>query len=325
MSSTPLFDPLQTGPGPAPAASRPGAPARCIVEMIGDTPLLRTRRIRPANPHVELLLKAEWFNPGGSVKDRAARQIILDAEARGDLGPGRRLLDASSGNTGIAYAMIAASRGWEVEICLPANANAERKRLLAIYGAHVVPTDPMEGTDGAIREARRRVAAAPERYYYADQYSNPSNWQAHLKTTGPELWAQTDGALTHLVAGLGTTGTLMGTGRYLKARDPSITLVAVQPDSPYHGMEGLKHLETAMVPSIYDPLVPDVFEEQETEEAFAMARRLAREEGLLVGISGAGIVAAALRVASRLERGVVVAIVPDGGNRYLSDRFWTEP
>ena len=294
-----------------------------VVDRIGNTPLIKTRRIRPEGD-VQLLLKAEWFNPGGSVKDRPARQIILDAEASGALTPGKIILDASSGNTGIAYAMIGASRGYPVEICLPSNASQERQQLLQIYGAHVIKTDPMEGTDGAIKEARRRVAAEPDKYFYADQYSNDSNWRAHYLTTGVELWEQTCGQITHFVAGLGTSGTLMGTGRRLKEFNPEIELVAVQPDSPYHGLEGLKHMETAMVPSIYDAGLPTRFEEQETEEAFDMAKRLAREEGLLLGVSGAGVFATALRVANELDHGVVVAMMPDSGTRYLSDRFWYE-
>ena len=295
-----------------------------VVERIGNTPLLRPRRIVPASG-AQLLLKAEWFNPGGSIKDRAARQIILDAEASGALTPGKTILDASSGNTGIAYAMIGASRGYEVEICLPANASKERKQLLNLYGATVVETDPMEGTDGSIIEARRRANDRPETYFYADQYSNESNWRAHYLTTGVELWQQSDGKITHLIAGLGTSGTLMGTGRRLLEYNPNIELIAVQPDSPYHGMEGLKHMETAIVPPIYDAGLPTRFEEQETEEAYSMARRLATEEGLLVGPSGAGAFAAALRIANTLDdRAVVVVMMPDGGSRYLSDRFWNE-
>lgn len=293
-----------------------------VVDRIGGTPLLKLHHLGPKRPGVEILLKAEWFNPGGSVKDRPARQIVLEAEAAGLLGRGKVLLDASSGNTGIAYAMIGASRGYQVEICLPANASVERKRLLAIYGATIISTDPMEGTDGAIRDARRRVAEFPERYFYADQYSNPANWRAHYLTTGPEIWTQTGGRITHFVAGLGTSGTMMGTGRYLKEHKPAVQLVAIQPDSPYHGLEGLKHMATAMVPAIFDPALADLTLEQNTEEAWDITRRLAREEGLLVGVSGGAAVAAALRLAEGLEQGVIVVVVPDGGLRYLSEPHW---
>lgn len=293
-----------------------------VVERIGRTPLLQLHHVGSRRSAVQILLKAEWFNPGGSVKDRPARQIVLEAEAAGHLRAGKVLLDASSGNTGIAYAMIGASRGHPVEICLPANASVERRRLLAIYGATIILTDPMEGTDGAIREARRRVQEAPERYFYADQYSNPANWRAHYLTTGPEVWTQTGGHITHFVAGLGTSGTMMGTGRYLKEQNRAVQLVAIQPDSPYHGLEGLKHMATAMVPAIFDPGLADLNLEQSTEEAWDITRKLAREEGLLVGVSGGAAVAAALRLAEGLSEGMIVVVVPDGGLRYLSEPHW---
>lgn len=299
-----------------------------LLELIGNTPLVRLRRLAPASTgsSVELYIKAEWFNPGGSVKDRAARHIILDAERRGLLGRGKILIDSSSGNTAIAYAMIGASRGHPVHICLPSNANQERKALLAIYGATVILTDPLEGSDGAIRRVRELVAADPARYFYADQYSNEANWRAHFETTGPEIWTQTGGRITHFIAGLGTSGTVMGVGRYLKQQRPSVQILAVQPDSPFHGLEGLKHMETAIVPAIYDADVHDRIVEIDTEEAQAQTRRLARDEGLLLGISAGAAVLAGLREAAALQArgqsGVIVVVAPDSGERYLSEHWW---
>jgi S-sulfo-L-cysteine synthase (O-acetyl-L-serine-dependent) len=271
-------------------------------------------------------LKAEWLNPGGSVKDRTARAILRDGLRRGLL-PGRRLLDASSGNTGIAYAMLGAAAGIGVTICLPANASPERRALLEIYGAEVVLTDRMDGTEGAALRARELAAADPERYFYADQYSNPANPQAHRETTGPELWAQTGGRLTHFVAALGTTGTMMGTGGYLKERNPSVVLVGVQPDSPYHGLEGLKHLATTtQPPALYDPGLPDVVAEIPTETADRHARWLARATGLLVGWSAGAAVSVAVDLARREPNACVVAIGCDTGARYLSDPHrWEGP
>lgn len=298
-----------------------------LFDLVGNTPLLRLRAWESAG--VELYLKAEWFNPGGSVKDRAARHILLDAERRGLLTSGKVLIDASSGNTAIAYAMLGAARGYPVHIFLPENANVERKRLLSAYGARVTLTDPMEGSDGAIRRVRETVAADPERYFYADQYSNEANWRAHYETTGPELWAQTGGRVTHFVAGLGTSGTCMGVGRYLKEKRPGVEIVAVQPDTPLHGLEGLKHMETALRPGIYDPTVHDRVVEVDTEEAQGLARRLVREGGVFVGVSGAAAVVAGLSVAREVERrgesGVVVMVAPDGGSRYLSEHWWHPP
>lgn len=297
-----------------------------IFDLVGHTPLLRLRALERPGSGVELHLKAEWFNPGGSVKDRAARHIVLDAERRGLLRAGKVLIDASSGNTAIAYAMLGAARGYPVHIFLPENANTERKQLLAVYGATVTLTDPLEGSDGAIRRVREVVAADPERYFYADQYSNDANWRAHYETTGPELVEQTGGRLTHFVAGLGTSGTCMGVGRYLKATVPGVEVIAVQPDTPLHGLEGLKHMETALLPAIYDPSVHDRVEEVDTEEAQGMARRLVRESGLLVGVSAAAAVVAGMKVASALEArgcgGMVVMVAPDGGSRYLSEPWW---
>jgi cysteine synthase B len=299
------------------------------VAAIGNTPLLRLRRLpaRHGLPEtVELWLKAEWTNPGGSIKDRPALGIVGAALASGELGRGKTLLDATSGNTGIAYAMLGAAIGFPVELVVPGSASEERKRILAAYGARVVYSDPYDGSNGAIRLARERAANAPERYFYADQYSNPANPDAHLTTTGPEIWRQTSGRLTHLIAGLGTTGTLMGAGRYLKARDPAVSLVAVQPSESFHGLEGLKHLPTAIVPRIYDASLPDVQVGIETDEAFDVARELACSEGLFAGASTGASLVAALGLGRELaacgERAVIVAIAPDGGSKYLSTGLW---
>ena len=283
---------------------------------VGNTPLLP---VEVASARGRLYLKAEWLNPGGSVKDRAARAILRDALCRGELS-GRRLLDASSGNTGIAYAMLGAAAGIEVTICLPANASPERRALLEIYGAEVILTDRLEGTEGATTRARELAADQPERYYFADQYSNPANTRAHRETTGPELWTQTGGRITHFVAAMGTTGTMMGTGGFLKQKNPEVRLIGVQPDSPLHGLEGLKHLATTThPPALYDPRVPDVVAEIATETADRTARRLARESGYLVGWSAGAAVAAALDIVREVPDSVVVAVGCDTGARYLSD------
>ncbi|MER3472732.1 MAG: cysteine synthase [Armatimonadota bacterium] len=296
-----------------------------IESLIGNTPLIRLRRVtRSLPPSVQVCVKAEWFNPGGSVKDRPAWNMIRVAEQDGRLTPDKIIIDATSGNTGIAYAMIGAARGYRVQLCLPANANPERKRMLRAFGAELILTDPREQTDGAIRRVQQIVEAEPERYFYPDQYNNPANWQAHYHGTGVEIWEQTQGQVTHFVAGMGTTGTLMGTGRRLKEYNPNVRLIAVQPDGPFHGLEGLKHLRTALVPGIYDPTVPDEQMEVSTESANAMARLLAREEGLFVGISAAGAIWCALQVAEHLSSGVVVALAPDGGSRYITDPLWEE-
>lgn len=293
-----------------------------LASLIGSTPMLRLRRIASAGM-AEIRVKLEGMNPGGSVKDRAARAIIQAAISAGRLSPEKTLLDSSSGNTGIAYAMLCAERGIRCEICMPANANAERKRLLRAYGATVVLTDPLEGSDGAIQEARRRVATAPDRYYYADQYNNPANVRAHYETTGVEIWEQSEGRITHFVASLGTSGTFTGTGRRLREYSAAVTLVSVQPDSPLHGIEGVKHMATAIVPGIYDPELADQMLLVSTEESQAMARRLAREEGIICGVSGGANVAAAVRVAAHLDPDcVVVTVLPDGGERYLSEPWW---
>ncbi|HXQ29017.1 MAG TPA: cysteine synthase family protein [Gemmatimonadales bacterium] len=279
--------------------------------LVGNTPLI------PLG--ATLRLKAEWFNPGGSVKDRAALFILRDGIARGEL-PAKRVLDATSGNTGIAYAMLGAAAGIGVTVCLPENASAERQMLLGLYGAEVILTDPLEGTDGAIKRARALAAEHPERYWYADQYNHPANLKAHTVTTAEEIWRQTGGTITHLVAGLGTTGTLIGTGRRLRQLAPAVELVAVQPDGPFHGLEGLKDLATAIVPGIYDPTLPNRTERVSTEEAEDAVRRLARQAGLLVGWSAGAAVVAAERVSAGLRNpGVVVVIAPDSGARYLSE------
>ena len=298
-----------------------------LLDLIGNTPLLRLARVAPAlAPGVELYGKAEWYNPGGSVKDRPALFMIRDGERSGRLRPGMRIADATSGNTGIAYATIGAALGYGVTLALPANASAERKRILRALGAELILTDPLEGMDQAIRSIRALVAEQPERYFYPDQYNNPANVLAHYETTGTEIWAQTEGRVTHFVAALGTSGTFVGVGRRLHAEDAGVRLIAVQPDSPYHAIEGVKHMATTtLVPGIYDSTLPDATIEVSSEEAFEMARCLARTEGLMVGISAAANVVAALRVARQLDQGVVVTILCDGAAKYLSDRFWDEP
>jgi cysteine synthase B len=306
-----------------------------IVDLIGYTPLIRLRRVTRHLPdRIEIYGKAEWFNPGGSVKDRPAWNIVRTAMERGELGAGKRLLDATSGNTGIAFAMIGAALGFGVTLCVPANVSTERKRILKAYGAEVIYTDPLESSDGAIRKARELYAQHPDRYYYADQYNNPANWQAHYETTGVEIWQQTEGRITHFVAGLGTTGTFVGVGRRLREYKPDIELISLQPDSPFHGLEGLKHLETAIVPGIYDSTLADANLAVSTEDAYAMARRLAREEGLLVGVSAAAAVVGSLRVAESIlraaktrgkePRAVIVTILCDSADKYLSERFWDD-
>ena len=293
-----------------------------LLDTIGRTPLLRLERLGSAVPGVEIYAKAEFQNPGGSVKDRAAAAIIREAERSGRLGPGGTILDATSGNTGIAYAMIAAARGYKLKLCVPGNVTTERLRTLRAYGAEVIVTNPMEGTDGAIREARRLHAAAPDEYFYADQYNSDANWRAHYETTGPEILEQTDGRVTHFVAGLGTSGTFVGTGRRLRAFRHDIKLISVQPESPLNGIEGLKHMETAIRPGIYDDRLADEDARVSTERAYALTRRLATEEGLLVGVSSGAALAASLDVAARLREGVIVTIFPDSGTRYLTESFW---
>ncbi|MGD9902667.1 MAG: PLP-dependent cysteine synthase family protein [Vicinamibacterales bacterium] len=299
-----------------------------LVNAIGNTPLVRLTRLERDVPGLELYGKLEASNPGGSVKDRAARHMILEGLRSGALGPGKRLLDATSGNTGIAYAMLGAALGFPVTLCVPASASPERKRILTAYGAELVYTDPMDGSDGAIVEARRRYAAAPDQYFYPDQYNNDFNWRAHYETTGPEILSGTAGRITHFVAALGTSGTFMGTGRFLRANIPDVVLISVQPESPLHGLEGLKHMASAIVPGIYDETLADHAAEVSTEAAHEMTRRLARDEGLLVGVSsGANVAAGIARAAAAMhsrDRVVMVVILCDAGDRYLSEHFWDE-
>ncbi len=291
-----------------------------ILGTIGNTPLLRFRTVPPGNPEVEIYAKAEWYNPGGSVKDRAALKMIRDAERTGELYPEKTIIDATSGNTGIAYAMIGSALGYRVEVVLPANASKERKQVLHAYGATIIETDPLAGTDGAQERVKEIVEAQPERYFYPDQYNNPANWRAHYETTAMEIWRQTNGTITSFVAGLGTSGTFIGTSRRLKELRPNIHCIDVQPDSPLHGLEGLKHLPTALVPGIYDAGIADLHRTIATEEAYAQVRRLAREEGLFVGLSSGAAMAACLQVAAELTSGVIVTVFPDGGARY--GHFW---
>lgn len=302
--------------------------AASIEALIGNTPLLAFRNITAHLPaDVRVFAKAEWANPGGSVKDRAAANIIREAEAAGKLRPGTTILDSTSGNTGIAYAMLGAAKGYKVKLFLPANASQERVAILRAYGAELVLTDPLEGSDGAIRAVRELIAAHPDEYFYADQYNNPANWRAHYNSTGVEIWEQTEGAVTHFIAGLGTSGTLMGTGRRLKNYHPDVQIIALQPDSPFHGLEGLKHMPTAIKPGIYDEFFADRQIGISTEDTHSMARRLAREEGYLVGISAAAATVGALKIAHELaergEPGVIVTLFPDNAYKYLSDhRVW---
>ena len=291
---------------------------------IGNTPLVRLEAFEP-KPGVEIHAKLEFHNAGGSVKDRAALAMVEDGERRGALGAGQVLLDATSGNTGISYAMLGAARGFLVKLCLPANVTRERRQMLQSYGADLVLTDPMDGSDGAIQEARRIYAGDPDRYFYPDQYSNDANWRAHFETTGVEILEQTGGRVTHFVAGLGTSGTFIGTGRRLRATGRPIELVAVQPDSPLHGLEGLKHMASALVPRIFDPALADRNVTAATEDAYAMTRRLARDAGLFVGPSSGAALSAAVDLARTIDRGVIVTIFPDGGGRYLSEPFWQAP
>lgn len=294
------------------------------VDLVGNTPLLELENVSREVPGVTILGKAEWYNPGGSVKDRPALWMIRDGEKSGALGPGKIILDATSGNTGIAYAWIGASLGYKVRLCMPRNASEERKKILRSYGVEIILTDPGEGSDGAIREARRLYAEEPEKYFYPDQYKNPANPRAHYESTAPEIWEQTDGEITHFVAGLGTSGTFVGTARRLKEYDPEIKVVSFEPDSPFHGLEGMKHMGSAIVPEIYDPIIADENLAASTEKAYEMVKRLAREEGILVGLSAGAAVSTSLRVAREIESGVIVTVFPDGADKYLSESFWEE-
>src|SRR6201984_3253583 len=299
------------------------------LDRVGNTPLLRLDRISSGLPDVTILGKAEWYNPGGSVKDRAASNIIAEALRTGKLTPGKILLDSTSGNTGIAYAMIGAARGIPVTLCMPENVSPERKRILHAYGANIIYTDPGDGSDGAIRMARELYAKHPDLYYYADQYSNDANWQAHYHGTANEIWQQTQGRITHFVSILGTSGTFMGTARRLKELNPAIKCISLQPDSSFHGIEGAKHMASAIVPKIYDPTIADQNLEIATEDAYAMARQLSRGAGLLVGISAAAAIVGCLKIARELplrheQEAVIVTILCDSGDKYLSERFWSE-
>jgi cysteine synthase B len=303
-------------------AASNSAPAS-LLDLIGNTPLIKLANL-VENPRVEIYGKAEWANPGGSVKDRPALNMILEGERTGALTHDKTIIDSTSGNTGIAYAMIAAALGYRVKLCLPKNASEERKRILEAYGAELVLTDPLAGSDGAILAVREIVAADPDKYFYPDQYNNPANWRAHYETTGLEIFEQTGGRVTHFVAGLGTSGTFVGSGRRLRELNPAVRLISMQPDSPFHGLEGLKHMETAIVPGIYDRGLADEGVEVATEEAHAMVKRLARREGWFVGVSSAANIVAALKVAERIESGVIVTILSDDASKYLSEKFWNE-
>jgi S-sulfo-L-cysteine synthase (O-acetyl-L-serine-dependent) len=311
---------------PEPAIPRPG---QSLLDRIGNTPLLRFDQLTVNLPGVTLLGKAEWHNPGGSVKDRAAANIVAEGRLSGKLGPGKILLDATSGNTGIAYAMLGAAEGFPVTLCMPQNVSAERKKILDAYGANIIYTDPGDGSDGAIRAARELAAGHPDLYFYADQYSNDANWMAHYHGTANEIWQQTEGRITHFVAMLGTSGTFMGTTRRLKELNPTIRCISLQPDSSFHGIEGAKHMATAIVPKIYDPKLADENLDIATEDAYAMCRHIGRDCGLLLGISAGAGVFAGLKIAERLQlrenqEAVIVTILCDSGEKYLSERFWTE-
>jgi S-sulfo-L-cysteine synthase (O-acetyl-L-serine-dependent) len=300
-----------------------------LVERIGNTPLIRLDAVTRDLPGVALLGKAEWYNPGGSVKDRAAANIVAEARRSGQLRPGKALLDATSGNTGIAYAMLGAAEGFPVTLCMPENVSRERKQILQGYGANIIYTDPADGSDGAIRKARSLASESPEQYFYADQYSNDANWKAHYYGTANEIWQQTQGRLTHFVAMLGTSGTFVGTTRRLKELNPTVKCISLQPDSSFHGIEGAKHMASAIVPKIYDANLADENLEISTEDSYAMARHLSRKAGLLVGISAAAAVVGCLKIARGLSlknnpEAVVVTILCDSGDKYLSERFWTE-
>ena len=294
------------------------------VDLVGNTPLLELPSISAETPGVSIFGKAEWYNPGGSVKDRPALWMIRDGEERGLLTPEKTILDATSGNTGIAYAWIGAALGYKVKLCMPRNASEERKKILRAYGVEFVLTDPGEGSDGAIREVRKLYAEDPERYFYPDQYSNPANPRSHYESTAPEIWDATGGEITHFVAGLGTSGTFVGTASRLKEYNPDIRVISFEPDSPFHGLEGMKHMESAIVPHIYDPAVADENWRTPTEDAYEMVKRVAREEGILIGISAGAAVATAAKVAREIEYGTVVTILCDGADKYLSERFWEE-
>jgi len=297
------------------------------LDRIGNTPLLSLGSLTRDLPEVQILGKAEWFNPGGSVKDSAAANIIGEARRDGRFGPGKILLDSTSGNTGIAYAMLGAAQGFPVTLCMPENVSVERKRILQAYGANIIYTDPADGSDGAIRHARALYAGDPEKYFYADQYSNDANWRAHYLTTANEIWQQTQGRITHFVSMLGTSGTFVGTTRRLKELNPNVQCISLQPDSPFHGIEGAKHMATAIIPKIYDASLANEELSIATEDAYKMVKQLARQEAVLVGISAGAAVVGCVKIAERLKRGqraTIVTILCDSGDKYFSERFWDE-
>jgi cysteine synthase B len=297
------------------------------LDRIGNTPILRLESLTRDLPRVEILGKAEWLNPGGSVKDRAAANIVAEARRNGRFGPGKILLDSTSGNTGIAYAMIGAAQGFPVTLCMPENVSVERKRILQAYGANILYTDPADGSDGAIRYARSIYAGAPDKYFYADQYSNDANWRAHYCGTANEIWRQTQGRITHFVSMLGTSGTFVGTTRRLKELNPHIHCISLQPDSSFHGIEGAKHMPTAIVPKIYDPSLADENLEISTESAYRMVKRIARQEGVLIGISAGAALVGCMEIAERPKKdqqALIMTILCDSGDKYLSERFWDQ-
>src|SRR5712692_9603922 len=317
----------QFAASPRESTVQPDRVGESLLARIGNTPLLRFERFGKDFPNIEFCAKAEWFNPGGSVKDRPALSMIRAGIASGALRPGKTLIDATSGNTGIAYAMIGATLGYPVKLCLPDSASHERKRILAAYGAELVITPGDEGTDGAIRRVREIVAADPEKYFYPDQYSNPANWESHYRTTASEIWEQTSGRVTHFVAALGTSGTFVGTTRRLKELNPEIRCVSLQPDASFHGLEGWKHMPTAIRPAIYDDRLADENLEVSTEAAYRLVKRLAREEGLLVSPSSAAALLGCFEIASRIpkqEKAVIVTVFADSASKYLNERFWDE-
>ena len=321
-----IFQSSQRSPAASSAEHVPTARANSVLELIGNTPLLEITRVTEGllRPGVRLFAKLEGFNPGGSVKDRAVRHMVEFGLKRGELRPGKTIIDSTSGNTGIALAMVGAALGYPVEIVMASNVSRERKKIIEAFGAKPIYSDPLEGSDGAMVMARRIIAANPDRYFKPDQYNNPANWQAHYEGTGREIWEQTGGRLTHFVAVLGTSGTFMGTARRLKEQNPQIRVYAVQPAHPLHGLEGMKYMPTALVPGIYDPALADEHLTVETEEAQAVTRDLAHIEGLFAGPSGGAAVLACLKVARTLDHGTIVTVLPDGGSRYLSDSFWDE-
>ena len=318
--------PAHTGVAPPPTSVTPRS-GDSPLDRIGNTPALRLESLTRDLPGVQILGKAEWLNPGGSVKDRAAANIVAEACRDGRFGPGKILLDSTSGNTGIAYAMIGAAQGFPVTLCMPENVSVERKRILQAYGANIIYTDPAEGSDGAIRYARALYAGSPDKYFYADQYSNDANWRAHYIGTANEIWRQTQGRVTHFVSMLGTSGTFVGTTRRLKELNPRVRCVSLQPDSSFHGIEGAKHMPTAIVPKIYDPTLADENLEISTESAYQMVKRIARREGVLIGISAGAALVGCRQIAERLKKdqqAVIMTILCDSGDKYLSERFWDE-